>query len=52
MKKLDMSKILGKIGQEWIFLTVAEAVGACNFLLHTRKAGVVVPDTAAGDNNV
>ena len=52
MKKLDSSKILEKIGQEWIFLTVAEAVGACNFLLHTCKAGVVANDVAAGDNNV
>lgn len=39
MKKLDKSKILEKIGQEWIFLTVAEAVSACSFLLHSYKAG-------------
>lgn len=49
MKKLDKSKTLEKIGQEWIFLTVAEAVGACNFLLHTGKAGA---ETAIADNNV
>ncbi|PKA48802.1 Sulfate transporter 3.1 [Apostasia shenzhenica] len=38
MKKLDKSKVLEIIGQEWIFLTVGEAVGACNFMLHTSKA--------------
>lgn len=51
MKKLDSSKILEKIGQEWIFLTVAEAVGACNFLLHTCKPGVV-NEVMTGDDNV
>ncbi|KAK9086953.1 hypothetical protein Syun_029347 [Stephania yunnanensis] len=38
MKKLDKSKMMEEIGQEWIYLTVAEAVGACNFMLHTCKA--------------
>lgn len=37
MKKLDNSKVLEGIGHEWIFLTVAEAVSACNFMLHTQK---------------
>ncbi|XP_078164926.1 sulfate transporter 3.1-like isoform X1 [Carex rostrata] len=37
MKKLDNSKVLEGIGHEWIFLTVAEAVSACNFMLHTEK---------------
>ncbi|KAJ4750366.1 sulfate transporter 1 [Rhynchospora pubera] len=37
MKKLDKSKVLEGIGHEWIFLTVAEAVGSCNFMLHTQK---------------
>ncbi|KAJ6736147.1 SLC26A/SULP TRANSPORTER-RELATED [Salix viminalis] len=37
MKKLNKSKLIDKIGQEWIYLTVGEAVGACNFLLHTCK---------------
>ncbi|KAF8388100.1 hypothetical protein HHK36_026766 [Tetracentron sinense] len=37
MKKLDKSKFIEKIGQEWIYLTVGEAVGACNFKLHTYK---------------
>ncbi|KAJ3702467.1 hypothetical protein LUZ61_006172 [Rhynchospora tenuis] len=37
MKKLDKSKVLEGIGHEWIFLTVADAVGSCNFMLHTQK---------------
>lgn len=35
MKKLNKSKFLETIGQEWMFLTVGEAVGACNYMLHT-----------------
>ena len=37
MKKLNKSKLIEKIGQEWMYLTVGEAVGACNFMLHTGK---------------
>lgn len=37
MKKLYKSEFLEKIGQEWIFLTVGEAVGACNYMLHSCK---------------
>ncbi|KAE8719544.1 hypothetical protein F3Y22_tig00109945pilonHSYRG00036 [Hibiscus syriacus] len=37
MKKLDKSKLIDKIGQGWIFLTVGEAVSSCN-LLHTCKS--------------
>ncbi|XP_044503818.1 sulfate transporter 3.1-like [Mangifera indica] len=36
-KKLDKSKFMENIGQEWIYLTVGEAVEACNFMLHTYK---------------
>ncbi|XP_010256149.1 PREDICTED: sulfate transporter 3.1-like isoform X2 [Nelumbo nucifera] len=46
MKKLDKSKFLDEIGQEWVYLTVAEAVGACNFMLHSCKPA------PATDNNV
>ncbi|KAF9682917.1 hypothetical protein SADUNF_Sadunf05G0157700 [Salix dunnii] len=45
MKKLNKSKLIDKIGQEWIYLTVGEAVGACNFLLHTCK-----PDPLKGES--
>ncbi|KAF7150332.1 hypothetical protein RHSIM_Rhsim02G0028300 [Rhododendron simsii] len=38
MKKLDKSKFIEAIGEEWIYLTVAEAVGACNFMLHSCKS--------------
>ncbi|XP_052169897.1 sulfate transporter 3.1-like [Diospyros lotus] len=37
MKKLNKSRFLEAIGQEWIYLTVGEAVGACNFMLHTSS---------------
>ncbi|KAJ3673596.1 hypothetical protein LUZ60_005588 [Juncus effusus] len=37
MKKLDKSKVLEKIGHEWIFLTVGDAVASCNYMLHSCK---------------
>uniref|UniRef100_A0A7N0TUK1 STAS domain-containing protein n=1 Tax=Kalanchoe fedtschenkoi TaxID=63787 RepID=A0A7N0TUK1_KALFE len=37
MKKLVKSKIIEKIGNEWIYLTVGEAVSACNYMLHSCK---------------
>lgn len=39
MKKLDRSKFIEKLGQEWIHLTVGEAVGACRYMLHTYRNG-------------
>ncbi|CAL9112945.1 unnamed protein product [Musa textilis] len=41
MKKMDKSKVLETIGQDWIFLTVGEAAAACNFMLRTCKSGMV-----------
>lgn len=37
MKKLSKSKFVEALGQEWMFLTVGEAVGACNYILHSCK---------------
>uniref|UniRef100_A0A0V0IMP0 Putative sulfate transporter 3.1-like n=2 Tax=Solanum TaxID=4107 RepID=A0A0V0IMP0_SOLCH len=37
MKKLNKSKFIETLGQEWMFLTVGEAVEACNFMLHSCK---------------
>lgn len=37
MKKLDKVEFIDKLGQEWIHLTVGEAVGACRYMLHTFK---------------
>ncbi|KAK8506207.1 hypothetical protein V6N13_002843 [Hibiscus sabdariffa] len=37
MKKLNKAKFLENIGQEWVYLTVGEAVDACNYKLHTGK---------------
>ncbi|KAG8096030.1 hypothetical protein GUJ93_ZPchr0013g36568 [Zizania palustris] len=42
MKKLDSSKVLQTIGQEWIFPTVGEAVAECDYVLHSHKPGMVV----------
>ncbi|KAG9451931.1 hypothetical protein H6P81_004835 [Aristolochia fimbriata] len=39
MKKLDRAKFIEAMGPEWIYLTVGEAVTACNFMLHTCKPG-------------
>ncbi|KAK3190125.1 hypothetical protein Dsin_029686 [Dipteronia sinensis] len=51
MKKLDMSKFIEYIGQEWIYLTVQEAVARCNFMLHTCKSNPEVEHNSK-DNNV
>ncbi|XP_059300885.1 sulfate transporter 3.1-like [Lycium ferocissimum] len=37
MKKLNKAKFIETLGQEWMFLTVGEAVEACNFMLHSCK---------------
>ncbi|URD75950.1 STAS domain [Musa troglodytarum] len=47
MKKMNSSKILEAIGHEWVFLTVADAVAACNFMLHTCKPGAAANDNGA-----
>ncbi|GFZ08807.1 sulfate transporter 3;1 [Actinidia rufa] len=52
MKKLDRSKFIEAIGDEWIYLTVAEAVGACNFMLHSCKTNSKTVDSEEADNNV
>lgn len=52
MEKLDRSRFIELIGQEWIYLTVGEAVGACNFMLHTCKPGNSMTNTEARENVV
>ncbi|GMI70269.1 sulfate transporter 3;1 [Hibiscus trionum] len=52
MKKLDKSNLIDKIGKGWIFLTVGEAVSACNFMLHTCKSTRVAVEHNAQDSNV
>ncbi|XP_048231181.1 sulfate transporter 3.1-like [Ricinus communis] len=51
MKKLNKAKVIEKIGQEWIYLTVGEAVGACNYMLHTCKPNPL-KDESQPCNNV
>ncbi|KAL3531315.1 hypothetical protein ACH5RR_010637 [Cinchona calisaya] len=52
MKKLNKAKFVETLGQEWIFLTVGEAVGACNFMLHTCKPKPTTDETEKWSNNV
>ncbi|KAL9395805.1 hypothetical protein Peur_010058 [Populus x canadensis] len=47
MKKLNKSKFIEKIGQEWIHLTVGEAVEACDFMLHTCSPNPLKEDSEA-----
>ncbi|KAJ0699164.1 putative SLC26A/SulP transporter, STAS domain, sulfate anion transporter, STAS domain superfamily [Helianthus annuus] len=57
-KKMNKAKLIEVIGQEWIYLTVGEAVGACNFMLHTYKnaekptSGSESGKESRNDNNV
>lgn len=52
IKKLEKSKFIESLGEEWIYLTVGEAVGACNFMLHTYKPNHVEVTFGAQDCNV
>ncbi|KAI3749419.1 hypothetical protein L2E82_20031 [Cichorium intybus] len=59
IKKMNKAKLIDVIGQEWIYLTVGEAVGACNFMLHTYKnvekptsSGSSLGKETRSDNNV
>ncbi|KAI3449675.1 hypothetical protein Pfo_006340 [Paulownia fortunei] len=52
MKKLNKSKFLETMGQEWMFLTVGEAVGACNYMLHTCKTKITCDVSEKYSNNV
>ena len=40
IKKLNKSKFIEVIGQEWTYPTVGEAVAACNFMVHTCKPNI------------
>ncbi|OVA15536.1 STAS domain [Macleaya cordata] len=55
MVKLDKSKFIESIGREWIYLTVGDAVEACNFMLHSCKSSsgpTKIKSDVAQDNNV
>ncbi|PHT62139.1 Sulfate transporter 3.1 [Capsicum chinense] len=53
MKKLDKSNFIETIGKEWIYLTVGEAVNACNYILHTCKVqSKRIDSSATSDDNV
>lgn len=50
MRKLHKSKFDDNIGEEWIYLTIGQAVNACNFMLHACKNNHKVVE--AEDNNI
>ncbi|XP_022728354.1 sulfate transporter 3.1-like isoform X3 [Durio zibethinus] len=50
MKKLNKSKFLENIGEDWIYLTVGEAVEACNHKLHTCKPDSTKEETQPLNN--
>ncbi|KAM3326565.1 sulfate transporter 3.1 [Capsicum chacoense] len=53
MKKLDKSNFIETIGKEWIYLTVGEAVNACNYILHTCKVqSKRIDSSVSSDDNV
>lgn len=52
MKKINKAKFLETLGQEWIFLTVGEAVGACNYMLHTCKPKMASDGSEKYSDNV
>ncbi|ONI25081.1 hypothetical protein PRUPE_2G279100 [Prunus persica] len=52
MKKMNKSELIEKTCQEWIYLTVAEAVAACNFRLHSTKPNPGKYQEPAAWNNV
>ncbi|CAL0326877.1 unnamed protein product [Lupinus luteus] len=50
MKKLNKAKFLDEIGHSWIYLTVEEAVGACNSFLDTCKPNHTKDESEGGCN--
>ncbi|KAL3725638.1 hypothetical protein ACJRO7_030639 [Eucalyptus globulus] len=51
MKKLSKSKFVENLGQEQFFLTVEQAVGACNFMLHKCKVDAETDESDEKWNN-
>ncbi|CAL8140681.1 unnamed protein product [Prunus armeniaca] len=52
MKKMNKSELIENTCQEWIYLTVAEAVAACNLMLHSTKPNPGKDQEPAAGNNV
>ncbi|XP_022959986.1 sulfate transporter 3.1-like [Cucurbita moschata] len=52
MKKLDKGKFIESLGHEWIYLTVAEAVAACNYMLHSCKPNPETDEKTEAWNSV
>ncbi|KAG7025508.1 Sulfate transporter 3.1, partial [Cucurbita argyrosperma subsp. argyrosperma] len=52
LKKLDKGKFIESLGHEWIYLTVAEAVAACNYMLHSCKPNPETDEKTEAWNSV
>ncbi|KAK3193729.1 hypothetical protein Dsin_025039 [Dipteronia sinensis] len=52
VKKLDKAKFIENLGQEWIHLTVGDAVAACNFMLHTCNKRSPAKEESEQWNNI
>ncbi|CAL8125178.1 unnamed protein product [Prunus armeniaca] len=52
MKKMNKSELIENTCQEWIYLTVAEAVAACNLMFHSTKPKPGKDQEPAAWNNV
>ncbi|KAA8550830.1 hypothetical protein F0562_002514 [Nyssa sinensis] len=52
MKKLNKANLIEAIGQEWMYLTVGEAVRSCNYMLHTCKPKNPTNESESWSNNV
>lgn len=50
LKKLKMSTILEKIGAEWVYLTVSEAVEACKYLIESINGGSTTAENYNDDS--
>ena len=50
MKKLNKAKFIESVGQKWVFLTVEEAVRACNYMLHTYKTNAGKDESEVWNN--
>ncbi|ESW34453.1 hypothetical protein PHAVU_001G154200 [Phaseolus vulgaris] len=50
MKKLNKSKFLDELGHKWVYLTVEEAVSACNFMLNSYKPNPMKDDSEGWNN--
>ncbi|KAL6184972.1 hypothetical protein ACLB2K_041107 [Fragaria x ananassa] len=52
IKKLDVSKFIEKIGWEWMFVTVSDAVESCKFVSHSSDPSSAEDKVKPSEDNV